>query len=234
MKTLAIFPRGVRFEGCSLITGFHGIGATGYWTVKYLVQKLKMSRVAYVDSPYAAPVCGTSEGSLVTPYEFYKQGNLVLFKMEVPPYKGTELRFFRALCNWITKAGFKETALIGGLDSSLKTDESNFRFVHTAAYKRKGEFKEASILEEGHAIVGPVATMLNSFEIRGFPAYAVLSYAATERVDPRAAAEAITILSKQYQFDVDTEPLIKGAEALESEVTKQHLEVKRDTDSIYT
>jgi len=68
-------------------------------------------------------------------------------------------------------------------------------------------------------IVGPVAIMLNTFQMAGFPAFAVLSYSNTERVDPRAAATAVEFVAKRYRLDVNTSPLIKGAEELEREMT---------------
>jgi uncharacterized protein len=217
-----------------LVTGFHGIGYAGYWTVKYLIQKLNAERVAFVDSETVSPVTTVNQSRLVTPYEFFKKDGILLFKVEVPPYRGTETDFFRSLCEWIIKSGIKEVALIGGLDSSLRTDSSSFRLVTTSAFKPTGELAKAPRLEDEHIIVGPVAIMLNYFESRDFPAYAVLSYASTDRVDPRAAVASIEVLSKTYGFDVDVSPLVKGAEVLESEIAKQETKVRKTGESIYT
>jgi predicted ATP-grasp superfamily ATP-dependent carboligase len=75
--------------------------------------------------------------------------------------------------------------------------------------------------------------MMNYFESHDFPAYAILSYSSTDRVDPRAAVSSIEILSKNYGFEVDVEPLLKGAEAVETEVSRQERKLSK-SESIYT
>ncbi len=233
MTTFRVIPASARFDNTVLLTGFHGIGYAGYWTIKYLIQKLEARRIAFADSESVSPVCSTNEGRLVTPYEFYQKNDVSLFKVEVPPYRGAEIEFYRNLSDWITKANFREVALIGGLDASLRTDDSSFRLVHTSSYKPGKYLKDAKLLEDEQIIVGPVAIMLNYFEAHDYPAYAILSYSTTDRIDPRAAVASIDILSKCYGFTIDLDPLLKGAEAIETETGKQERKIKR-SESIYT
>jgi predicted ATP-grasp superfamily ATP-dependent carboligase len=232
--TFEVIPQNAKFENSILLTGFHGIGYAGYWTVKYLVQKLEAQRIAFVDSETVSPVGSTNQGRLVTPYEFFRKDDLTIFKVEVPPYRGAEIEFYRRLSEWITRASFREVALVGGLDQSLRTDDSSFRLVHTSAYSPRGFLREAKILEDEQIIVGPVAIMLNYFEAHNFPAYAILAYSSTDRVDPRAAVASIQILSNIYGFKVDVEPLLKGAEVVETEITKQQERKIGRSESIYT
>ncbi|HZW57731.1 MAG TPA: PAC2 family protein [Nitrososphaerales archaeon] len=228
-----VIPATARFDNTVLLTGFHGIGYAGYWTIKYLIQKLEAKRLAFVDSDSISPVSSTSEGRLVTPYEFFQKDDVTMFKVEVPPYRGSEIEFYRNLCEWITRANFREVALIGGLDANLRTDESSYRIVHTSAYKRSEHLREAKVLEDEQIIVGPVAIMLNYFEAHDYPAYAILAYSSTDRVDPRAAVSSIDILSKCYGFKVDIDPLLKGIEAVESEMSRQERKIRK-SESIYT
>lgn len=232
--TFEVIPENARFSNTILLTGFHGIGYAGYWTIKYLVQKLEAQRIAFVDSETVSPVGSTSQGKLVTPYEFFQKDDLTIFKVEVPPYRGAEIEFYRKLSEWITKAQFREVALVGGLDLSLRNDDSAFRLVHTGAYKPSNALKEAKLLEDEQIIVGPVAIMLNYFEAHNFPAYAILAYSSTDRVDPRAAVASIEILSRCYGFKIDVEPLLKGAEVVETEITQQQDRKMGRSESIYT
>jgi len=232
--TIEIIPKSADFKGLSLITGFHGIGATGYWAVKYLIQKLGAQRVGVVDFGIATPMTTTEEGRIATPYELFRKGNLVFFKVETPPYKNEDMFFFREFADFIVDSGFKETALIGGLDSRLKNDKTTFRLVKTSAYKPDGELADAKLLDDGQIIVGPVAVMLNRLEMRNFPAYSVLAYASVERLDPRATAAAIDVLSEHYGFEVDVTQLLKGAEFIDAEITRQESQIKKQTDNIYT
>src|SRR5579872_2752352 len=232
--TFQVIPKTAKFEDTVLLTGFHGIGYAGYWTVKYLIQKLEAQRIAFVDSETVSPVASTSQGRLVTPFEFFQKDNVTMFKVEVPPYRGAEIDFYRILSEWITKAKFREVALVGGLDASLRTDDSPYRIVHTSSFKPKDILAEAKILEDEQIIVGPVAIMLNYFEAHNFPAYAILAYSSTDRVDPRAAVASIDVLSKLYGFKVDVDPLLKGAEVVETEITKQQDRKLGRPESIYT
>lgn len=215
-----VIARG-RIEARALIAGFHGIGATGYWTVKFLIQELKAKRVCYIDSDFAPAVSSTVKNEISTPYELYGFEQLLLLKAEVPPLRENETRFFRELSQWIMGSGIKEVILIGGLDESLRSDDSKYRVVLTDAMKggEHGRGLEAEpILEEGRMIVGPVAVMLNAFQMRSFPAAALLAYSNTERLDPRAAAAAVEFIAKRYSLQVNIDPLIKGAEELEREL----------------
>jgi predicted ATP-grasp superfamily ATP-dependent carboligase len=231
--TFQVIPKTAKFEDSVLLSGFHGIGYAGYWTIKYLIQKLEAKRIAFVDSESVSPVASTLQGKLVTPYEFFQAKDLTIFKVEVPPYRGAEIEFFRNFSEWVTNSKFREVALIGGLDASLRTDDSSYRIVHTSAYEPSGPLKGSKVLEDEQIIVGPVAIMMNYFEAHNFPAYAILAYSSTERIDPRAAVSSIEILSKLYDFSVDVEPLLKGAEAVEGEITKQDKKLSK-SESIYT
>jgi uncharacterized protein len=204
-----------------LISGFHGIGATGYWTVKYLIQKLNLERCCIVDYSYGAPVSTLNNGKISTPYEIYRNESLSLFKVDVPLQKEQEVEFYREFAESIIKKGVKEAFLIGGLDSSLKNDDTLYRIAATSSFKKRGALKDAKPLEDDHIIVGPVAILLNYFEILNFPAAAVLVYASSDRIDPRAAATAVQVTSEYYKFNVDVAPLIKGAETIEAELLKE-------------
>jgi len=232
---LEVIPKGIRFDGCTLIAGFHGIGATGYWSVKYLIQQLKVERAAFIDSEYIAPVAAMQGSKLTTPHELARKGDLVFLKIDVPLYRDFEVKFYRELAQWVVGAGFKEVALIGGLDASLKVDDSSHRIVHTSSFTPTGKLAESVVLEDDHVIVGPVAILLNYFEAMRFPAYAILSYASTERADPRAASAAISLISEYYGFTIDTSALMKGAEVMESDNVREEPSIdKRTGDSMYT
>jgi uncharacterized protein len=231
---IKIIPESINFKGLTLVTGFHGIGATGYWTVKYLIQKMKAERVAIIDSEITVPMASNESGRLVTPFEIYRKKNLIFFNVEAPPYKSEDMYFFKEISDFVVNAGFKEAALIGGLDSRLRMDQSSFRLVKTTKYKPVKKLSKASLLEDGQIIIGPVAVMLNRFEALGFPAYSILAYASAERVDPRAAAAAINVMSDLYGFKVDLSSLLKGADVLDTEISKREGQIRRQGENIYT
>ncbi len=227
-------PGDVRLNGTALIAGFHGIGATGYWTVKFLVNELKAKRRCFLDYEEAPAVATFSSGGIVTPYEVYGAAGLSLLKAEVSPVRERENQFFRELASWIAGSGAREVALVGGLDESLKADGDAYKVVMTSAFSRGGGLPGEPTLDEDKIIVGPVASLLNLFEMSDFPAYAVLAYSSTERVDPRASAVAVRFLASRYGFEADTGPLIKGAEVLEGEMKQYEEKERRPPSSVYS
>jgi uncharacterized protein len=231
---LRVVPQGSRLDGTSLIAGFHGIGATGYWTVKFLINELKAQRRCFIDYEHAPAVASQADGRISTPYEVFAAGPLSLLKSEVSPVRERENEFYRELADWIMGSGVREVALVGGLDEGLRNDDSRYKLAMTSEFVARGGAPGEPVFEEDRMIVGPVASLLNAFEIYSFPAVAVLAYSNTERVDPRAAATAVEFLSKRYGFRADTAPLIKGAEVIESELKMIEEKEKRPAGSVYS
>ena len=231
---MRVIPEGSRLDGTSLIAGFHGIGATGYWTVKFLITELKAQRKCFIDYEHAPAVSSQLEGRISTPYEVFATGELSLLKAEVSPVRERENDFYRQLADWIMGSGVTEVALVGGLDEALRNDDSRYKIAMTSAFAAKGGLPSEPIFEEDRMIVGPVASLLNTFEMHSFPALAVLAYSNTERVDPRAAASAVEFLSKRYGFTANTTPLIKGAEVIEGELKMIEEKEKRPAGSVYS
>jgi len=77
---LKVIPEGTRLDGTTLIAGFHGIGATGYWTVKFLITELKAQRRCFIDYEHAPAVASQLDGRIATPYEVFTVGDLSLLK----------------------------------------------------------------------------------------------------------------------------------------------------------
>jgi predicted ATP-grasp superfamily ATP-dependent carboligase len=229
-----VLPEGSKLAGGTLIAGFHGIGATGYWTVKFLITELKAERRLIIDYAHAPAVASQLEGRIATPYEVYVSGGLALLKAEVSPVRERENEFYRELAEWIMNSGVDEVALVGGLDESLRSDDHAYKVAMTSAFVSRGGLPGEPLFEEDRMIVGPVASLLNTFEMNSFPAYAVLSYSNTERVDPRAAASAAQFLSRRYGFRIDIAPLIKGAEVIEGELKMMEEKEKRPAGSVYS
>ncbi len=231
---MKVIPEGSRLDGTSLIAGFHGIGATGYWTVKFLITELKAERHCFIDYEHAPAVASQVEGRIATPYEVYVAGGLSLLKAEVSPVRERENEFYKQLAEWIMRSGVKEVALVGGLDEALRSDDSRYKVAMTSSFSSAGGLPGEPLFEEDRMIVGPVASLLNTFEMNSFPALAVLAYSNTERVDPRAAASAVEFLSRRYGFTANTAPLIKGAEVIEGELKMMEEKEKRPAGSVYS
>jgi uncharacterized protein len=220
-------------RNCTLITGFHGVGETGYISVSFLVHALKADRIGFVDVAHPPPFVATSDSGLVTPFEVYKAGKIVLVKLEFSPHRTEEAEFARTLARWVVDNGFRDAVLIGGLDASLKSGPDGMRIVPTQSYPLRSMKMKHPTLEVGLFVYGPLAVMLGEFEKRDFPAIAVLPYASANHADPKAAATAIKSIAKSYRLKVDVKDLEHDAKDIEEEIDKRLEQTARSLRGMY-
>ncbi len=206
-----------KLKGSTLVTGFHGVGQTGYIATSYMIHALKADRIGFVEVANPPPWVGTADGGLVTPFEIYSKRKTVLVKLEFSPHRSEEAEFAKVLADWAVEEKFKDAILVGGLDIAFKNNKHDFAVVPTGAYLDRAKIFKAPILEPGLLVYGPLAIMLNEFEIHDFPAVAVLPYAEPARADPAAAALAIRKIAKAYNFRVEVDELVKDAKFIERE-----------------
>jgi len=224
-------------KDCVLVTGFHGLGATGYIAVKHAVTSLNAELIGYIESERIPPFVSMDDGHLSLPFEVYRKGKFVFVITNVPPHPKERQAFSKELAAWTVREGFSMSYLIGGLDNRLRpTDSDKLRCTITRAYKNQSELS-IPMLEKGLFVVGPLAVMLAYFEISNFPAISLLPYANPTRPDPMASAVAMEYLNKLANLNIDVSPLLTDAQKIESEIQelmKQRQErVKTDQRTLY-
>ena len=230
---ISLNVRGDSFRNCTLMTGFHGIGSTGYIAISYLVHSLQAKRIGFVDVGHPPPFISTSEDGLVTPFEVFRKGRLVFVKLEFAPHRTEEAEFAKVLASWTMSRKFKDAVLVGGLDSSLKSGKQDVRIVPTGTYlSRRSGFKYPT-LEPGLFVYGQLAVMLSEFEMHNFPAIAILPYASASAADPSAAAVAVKTICKTYGIKVDVTDLEDGAKDIEEEFEKRMKQTSKSLQSMY-
>ncbi|MFL2932953.1 MAG: proteasome assembly chaperone family protein [Nitrososphaerales archaeon] len=217
MISAKLLPEDLDVNGLSLVTGFHGIGSTGFLALNHLINTLKPKRIGVFETDYLSPISSINSGKIITPFEIYQKDNVAFLRVAVPPLQGNELVFLRNVCEIILEKNFKELILLGGLDAQLKKDDSNFRYVKTSSYKLPKSLSDSTPLEDERIIIGPVAQMLNFMEVRNFPTLGLLPFATSIRLDPRAASEAVKILSNIFNLEVEVDTLIEQALELEND-----------------
>ncbi|MEL9940321.1 MAG: PAC2 family protein [Ignisphaera sp.] len=200
----------------ALVTGFQGFGAVGYLTTRYLVSKLGMSLIGYIEPPYTPDFTSVEEYGLSMPHEiFFKDaGNLgvVVLLNRVNPDRRHLTSFVNAFKTLIEKLRISETYLIGGLDIRFREGDEEFRWLKT---KASNVVLDKPYFVKGAYIVGPIASLLLMLENRNIPAIAIFPYTEPESVDHRAAAVAVRVLNSLLGLSVDVQELIKYAEKIE-------------------
>jgi len=205
-------------KGSVLITGFHGLGATGYISVKHMVASLKAELIGYIETSNTPPFVTMDEEKLTLPFEIFRYGKLIFVLTEMPPHPKDRYEFSKSLADWSMDCGFSSAYLVGGLDNRLRTNEEDkIRCAPTSRFLKENKV-DIPILERGLFVVGPLATMLTRYEIMDFPAIALLPYANPARPDPLAASVAVDYLNKVFNLSIDVSQLIKDAQKIEAEI----------------
>ncbi len=220
-----------KYQGYTFITGFHGIGVTGYITTRHIVETLGANYIGYVDSDLNPSFVGMDGGRLVFPFEFYEFNDIILLMCRFQPHRLEQKEFSRVVSEWVVSSGFKQAVLVGGLDNRFQQEGDDIvRCIHTKNYNLNLDIG-VQILERGLFVTGPLALMLMYFEIHNFPGIALLPYAEQGRPDPRAASNAIKVISKICNLEINTDQLLSDAETIEREL-KEVIEQQevRDTE----
>ncbi len=206
-------------RNCIFISGFHGVGLTGFIAVKHLVKCLNAERIGFIESRFLPPFISVGDSYIIaTPFELFKHDKYVFFITEFPPHDKEVYQLSQVIADWVVRSGFSQAILIGGLDKRFKcSDNVLCKFLVTSAFKRLVS-KELPLLDKGLHAYGLLALLLARFEIRDFPAIAVLPYADASRPDPLAAANAINFLNSFLGLSIDVSELIRDAERIESEI----------------
>jgi uncharacterized protein len=225
-------PKG-RFKDCTLLTGFHGVGETGYIAVSFLVHALNAKRVGFIRATRPPAFVTTSKKGLVTPYEIYRDKNLVMVKLEFPPHKNDESEVPRVIAQWAIQEKFRDALLVGGLDVGFKNGKHDLRIATTKACARSVKKLGVPHLEQGLYVYGPLAVMLTEFEMKGFPAVAILPYADSSRSDPGAAATAIKSISQLCNLNVNVSELENYARVLEADMDQRVKITKNSLQGMY-
>jgi uncharacterized protein len=210
----------VKLKGKVLVSGFHSaLGETGYIVLRHLAGQDAARPIGCVMSPLVPPHVFIGGDRLLMPIELYEYGErFILLFTRLQPHRAEWVPFTEAIANWCVDKELKEAVLLGGLDMQFAEDDARYRSAFTSAYRETATKFELPILEEGRGIYGPLALLLANYEIRKFPAVALLPYAERGRPDPRAASIAIEVFNRLYDLDIKTEELMADAEAIEQEI----------------
>ncbi|MFX1577503.1 MAG: proteasome assembly chaperone family protein [Promethearchaeota archaeon] len=222
----------VKLENRILVSGFHSaLGETGYIVLRHLAAQESAQPIGCIMSPLVPPHVFIGGDRLLMPIELYEYGDrFILLFTRLQPHRAEWAPFTETVANWCANMKFKEAVLLGGLDMQFAEGDERYRTAFTSTYRETAQKFDLPVLEEGRGIYGPLALLLANFQIRNFPAVAILPYAERGRPDPRAASVAIEVFNQLYDLDIETEELAADAEAIEKEI-KQLLERQHEREN---
>jgi len=206
----------VEAEGAKAVEGLPDVGLVGAIATSYLVELLKMSEVAYVDSELFPPIMVLHGGRLKNPVRIYGSGDLLLLVSEIAIPVEALHPLVKAVTSWFKEKRASLMVSLGGIPVPNRLDIETPAVYGVPNSDEAAAFlkqKGVEVMEEGF-IAGAYALFLKEALRRSMPALALLAQSYLQYPDPGAAAVAIEALGKLLDRSFDVKPLLDKAEEI--------------------
>lgn len=201
-------------ENAVVLEGSPELGLIGNILGWLLVEELNMKQIGYIDSKYFPPLAVLYKGMAIHPFRVYSTDGIVLFLSDfiIPPIVAYDMA--NAIVDWADKNKSKEIITFnsivvrqktGGMAGAANTEEK---------LENLGKM-EIPILPFGN-VNGLSGTLLTRSKMKNIPASCLFAEVLNQYPDPRAAASLVDVLNKMLNININSEPLIKEAEDIES------------------
>ncbi len=201
-------------EDAIILEGSPELGLIGNILGWLLVEELKMKQIGFIESKYFPPMAVLYNGVAIHPFRIYSSDNIVLFLSDfiIPPTVAFDMA--NAIVDWAEKNKSQEIITFNSIVVRQKSGG-----IAGAANSEKALEKltqmDIPIIPYGN-LNGLSGTLLTRSMVKGIPASCLFAEVLNQYPDPRAAASIVDTLNKKLNINVQTEPLLKEAEAIES------------------
>ena len=222
-----------KFSGKRLFMGFLGIGGTGYFTIKHIIDNIDdIERVGLVDTPYVNQVVTYNGKFLSYPIEIYLHGEDIFLKVDELPrgWRGNKLLY--NLLKYFKSKGVEEIISVGGLTKNLQEGpHDTVRVVYNRYWRNKLPLKEAP---RNLRIYGPLATVLMYSEILRIPAISILAFSEEGIIDPIAVSNSIYTINDLFGYKISTDELLEAANEINRMIKELGEYPEKGGKNIYT
>lgn len=222
-----------------IIAGFPGIGLVGSIATSFFVEKNNFKMMGYVSSNEFAPLAAIHNYCPLPPVRMYysKEKNMIVLISEIMVPVSVSHELAQKILDFAKEFGSEKIITLGGI--SLKESVNSVYLVGN----NKKEVDELLLKKIGKGIkegatAGVSGTLLALGSMTGYSVIAVLAEADPDFIDPKAASNALQVLSKIINIPVNTLELEKEARTLsqsakESVIQSKVLSKKGPTGSMY-
>ncbi|MGC8662207.1 MAG: proteasome assembly chaperone family protein [Candidatus Micrarchaeia archaeon] len=212
------FFKNTKLDDYTLIEGFPGAGLVGAMASSYMIEKLNMEYIGYIDSESFPPIAVIHNSIPMFPVRIYadKKRKLIIMISEftIPTELVHELGF--EIIDFIKKNVIKKVISIGGVPSE-KPSENAFIVTADQNLASKATGNNIKPIKEG-VIAGVSAIILSNSSIIDVPVINLLVEVNPEITDPKYAEIALTNLKKIIDIDINLDELEKEAKIVEAKI----------------
>ncbi len=223
----------VDLTGYTLIEGFPGAGLVGPMAISYIIEKLSMKYIGYIESSKFPPLIAIHADKPMPPVRIYANDKAkivtILAEFAIPIDVTYDLA--HELYDFVKSSGITEIVSIGGIPSASQNIESGTVFAITSTDDMKGEVKKAGLKQVGEGVAtGVSALMMVNAVNDGLSDVNVLVPVDPNVLNPKYAEAAIVAINKLINLKVDVSDLEKEAKEVETKVRELLKRNKEVTD----
>ncbi len=215
-------------EKCTVLEAFPGIGLVGGIAANFMIEKLKMRYVGYVESKFLPPVAILKDGLVYPPAKIYSYRDILILQSDVPIYPQIIHEISKSIVDWSSENNADKIISLAGVALPFSGSRV-YGAANADGLIKLLKSNGVEILNEG-AIGGVSGQILLDAITAKIPAFSLLAETKGMNPDPRASAEILKVLGKILNFDIDVTTLIEEAENIEAqmeELARQTREIKR-------
>ncbi len=225
----------VSMAGFTLIEGFPGAGLVGPMAISYIIDKLKLEYVGYLQSSSFPPLVSIHRNEPMPPIRVYcgrKEKIVTIFaEFSIPLELVSELS--DTVYKFVKKAGIAGIYSIGGIPVE-KLVSNSFAIASTGKLVSAAQAMGIKPITEGVA-TGVSALLLVDATMDKLPDMNIMVPILPGTVTPKYAQQAIESLGKFVKLNIDTRELEKEAQEVEARIRdiiskhkEGHESLKRD------
>ncbi|CEA13525.1 proteasome assembly chaperone family protein [Methanobacterium formicicum] len=201
-------------EDATVIEGSPELGLIGNIVGWLLVEELKMEEIGHIESKHFPPLAVLYRGVAIHPFRIYNADDVVLFLSDfvVPPDVTYDMT--NVIVEWMKRNNSKELITLNSIAVPQKINQVAAAANSFEGLERLGKL-DLPILPFGN-INGISGTLLTRTRASEIPASCLFAEVLNQYPDPRAAASVVDVLNRMLNIKVNSEPLLKEAEEIET------------------
>lgn len=199
-----------------VFVGLPDAGLVGIIAATYLVDNFNMKEFGYIDSTKFPPVVIVRDGEVKHAIRIYGRDKLVVVISEIPLGPATSVQFSKSLINWIKKLDPKLLVNITGLpvQNRLQIEKPEVIGLATSKDMTKLLHSQNIALFKDGVLFGPYAAIIKECVSQKVPTLTLFAQSHLNFPDPMASIEALSIVNKILEINIDLKPLQKEAEMI--------------------
>ena len=228
----------VDLEGYTFVEGFPGVGLVGPMSISYIIDKLQMDYVGYLDGTDFPPLISIHKGQPMPPVRVYSSSSnkiVTIFAEFAMPLEMVK-EVSETVYAFVKKNDISIIYSIGGIPMGIPSGSgSQKKSVFGICSKKQ---LEAQVVKAGMTPIqegvstGIGAMLLLKSTVEGLDNINVMVSVQPGLVDPVYAETAVTCLNKLMKLDIDVSELDKEAKLVEAKV-REIMDKHKETHESY-